>query len=51
MKEITVLNNINKLIDNLNYKSVYLEIETNNDKYIIERKKEKQIGFSILKER
>lgn len=45
MKEITVMNRISKIIENINYKSVYLEIHTNTDKYIIEKENRKQIGF------
>lgn len=45
MKEITVLNNINKLVEEINYKSLYLEIQTRNNTYIIEKKRNRQIGF------
>lgn len=45
MKETTVLNNITKLVDKLNYKSVYIEIDTGNDKYIIEKNNVAKIGF------
>ncbi len=49
MKETTVINNISKLVDKINYKSVYIEIETANDRYTLEKNKRKQIGFSINK--
>ena len=45
MKEITVLNNISKLVDKINYKSIYLEINTENNKYTLEKNRTKRIGF------
>lgn len=45
MKETTVINQISNLIDKLDYKSAYIEIQTNNDKYILEKEKQSQIGF------
>ena len=42
MKEITVINQISKLIDKLDYKSAYIEIQTNNSKYILEK-----VGFRL----
>lgn len=48
MKEITVINQISKLIDKLDYKSAYIEIQTNNSKYILEKDKPKRvIGFRL----
>lgn len=38
MRETTVLNNIAKLVDKLNYKSLYIEIDTGKDKYTLEKK-------------
>ena len=50
MKEVTILNKINKLLDNIDYKSAYIEIQTNNDKYIIEKEKPSRvIGFTKQK--
>lgn len=47
MKETTVLNRINKVIENMNYKSVYIEIQTNTDKYTLEKEKPiRVVGFS-----
>lgn len=47
MKEVTILNKINKLLDNIEYKTAYIEIQTNNDKYIIEKEKPSRvIGFT-----
>lgn len=45
MKETTVLNNISKLVENIDYRSLYIEIKTNNDKYIIEKEKPRTMGF------
>ena len=39
MKESTVLNRISNLIENINYKSIYVEIKTDNDKYTLEKEK------------
>ena len=45
MKETTVLNNISKLADKINYKSLYVEIDTGENKYTLEKEKHRQIGF------
>lgn len=45
MKETTVINQISNLIDKLDYKSAYIEIQVSNDKYILEKEKQTQIGF------
>ncbi len=46
MKESTVLNRISNLIENINYKSIYIEIKTDNDKYTLEKEKQTKIkGF------
>lgn len=46
MKETTALNRITKIIENLDYKKVYIEIETKNDRYTLEKEKVKEItGF------
>lgn len=47
MKDTTVLNRISKVIENMNYKSVYIEIHTDTDKYTLEKEKPlKIIGFT-----
>lgn len=51
MKETTALNQIGKIVDKLNYKSVYIEINTENDKYTLERDKSRKIGFKIDKQK
>ena len=45
MKETTVLNRISNIVDNINYKSLYIEIDTGENKYTLEREKHRQIGF------
>lgn len=37
MKETTALNQISKIIENINYKSIYVEINTENNKYTLEK--------------
>lgn len=44
MKESTVLNRISNLIENINYKSIYVEIKTDNDKYTLEKEKQTKIN-------
>lgn len=46
MIEAKILNKISDLIDKTNYKTAYIEIQTENDKYILEKDKRNQIGFS-----
>ena len=45
MKETTVLNQISRIVENINYKSVYIEINTENNKYTLEKDKRRTIGF------
>lgn len=46
MKEITIINKIGKLLETIDYEKIYLEIQTKNNKYIIDQIKEKnKIGF------
>ena len=45
MKEITILNKIDKLIDSLDYKNAYIEIQTDDKKYTLEKDKTNKIGF------
>ena len=47
MKETTVINKINNLADSINYKKLYIEIETNENRYIIEKENNRKIGFDI----
>jgi hypothetical protein len=45
MKETTALNKINNIIDRLNYKTAYIEINTKDNKYVLEKEGNKVIGF------
>lgn len=45
MKEITLLNNISKLVEQINYKSIYIEINTENNKYTLEKDNRRKLGF------
>lgn len=47
MKETTVINKTIKLIEEIDYKTAYIEIQTNKDKFILEKERQKQIiGFT-----
>ena len=49
MKETTVINKIKKLVENIDYERIYVEIETKNNKYTLEQEKEKNIaGFKSM---
>lgn len=46
MTNVKIIERIDNLIENMNYKKVYIEIETEKDKYIIEKEqKRNKIGF------
>lgn len=45
MKETTALNQISKIIESINYKSIYVEINTENNKYTLEKDNKRKIGF------
>lgn len=45
MKETTALNQISRIVDKLDYKSVYIEIQTKDNKFTLEREKERVVGF------
>lgn len=45
MKATTLLNNISKLVDKIDYKSIYIEINTKTDRYTLEKEKNRTIGF------
>lgn len=47
MRELTALNRISKVLDNMNYKTAYIEIQTETDKYVLEKEnRTRVIGFS-----
>lgn len=43
--ETKILNKISNLIDKTKYKTAYVEILTENDRYTLEKSKKNQIGF------
>jgi len=45
MKETTILNRIEKLTESIDYEKVYIDIQTANDRYTIEKNKKR--GTSI----
>lgn len=45
MTNIKIIERITNLVDKMDYKKVYIEIETKQDKIIIEKEKQRQIGF------
>ena len=47
MNETKILDKISTLIDKINYKSVYIEIQTEKDKYTLEKEKRNKIGFDV----
>lgn len=46
MKETTAIEKINNIIESIDYKSAYIEIQTKSDKYILEKEKKNRIGFN-----
>ena len=47
MIETTALNRISKIIDSMNYETVYIEIQTKSDKYTLNKEKiTRVIGFN-----
>lgn len=47
MTNIKVIEKINDLINKMDYEKAYLEIETKQDKYVVEKNKPRQIGFKM----
>ncbi len=45
MKETTALNQISRIVDKLSYKSAYIEIQTETDRFVLEKEKKNPIGF------
>ena len=45
MKETTALNQISKIVDKINYKSLYIEINTENDRFTLEKERHRTAGF------
>ena len=42
-----IIERINNLIDKMEYKTAYVEIQTKNNKYILEKDKNNKIGFDV----
>lgn len=45
MKIETVISNIEKYINKIDYRNVYIEIKTKDDRYVLEKSKRRPIGF------
>lgn len=45
MKNTTILDKISNLIEKMDYKTAYIEIQTDKEKYTLEQEKRNQIGF------
>lgn len=47
LKDTIILNKISKLVEDMNYKSAYIEIRTDRNKYILEKENPIRImGFN-----
>ena len=42
-----IIERINNLIDKMEYKTAYVEIQTKNTKYTLEKDKNNKIGFDV----
>lgn len=42
-----IIERIENLIDKMEYKTAYVEIQTKNNKYILEKEKNNKIGFDV----
>lgn len=47
MTEMKIIEKIVNLVDKLDYKNACIEIETQREKYTIEKEKRRSIGFDI----
>ena len=47
MTNIKIIERINKLIDKMDYKTAYVERQTKNNKFILEKEKKNKIGFEV----
>lgn len=47
MTNIKIMERINNLINQMDYKKAYIEVETSDDRFVIEKNKRNQIGFRI----
>ena len=46
MNETKILDKISNLVDKIDYKSIYVEINTENNKYTLEKDKRNKVGFN-----
>lgn len=42
-----IIERINNLIDKMEYKTAYVEIQAKDNKYILEKEKNNRIGFEV----
>ena len=47
MTNIKIIERIDKLIDKMDYKTAYIEIQTKNNKFTLEKEKQNKIGFEV----
>ena len=47
MTNIKIIERIDKLIDKMDYKTAYVEIQIKNNKFILEKEKKNKIGFEV----
>lgn len=47
MTNLKILERIDNLIDKMEYKTAYVEIQTKNTKYTLEKEKNNKIGFDV----
>lgn len=47
MTNIKILERIDNLIDKMEYKTAYIEIQAKDNKYILEKEKNNRIGFEV----
>ena len=45
MKETTALNQISRIVNQLDYKTVYIEIKTKDNTWTLEKENRRKIGF------
>lgn len=45
MTDIKILEKIDTLVDKMEYRTAYIEIQAKNNKYIIEKEKRNKAGF------
>lgn len=51
MKNITIIDKISNLIEKMDYKTAYIEIQTSKEKYTLEQEKKNPIGFNYVRDK